>query len=339
MGIAWTLLVGWLAVPETARVEVEIFLEPRAPITAAQEWLRELARAGLTQVRIRAKQESDRVGIEVQGAVGQPVYRVIGMIDTPNELVLPSGRFRLSQARQAVQWLEEVARKGPGQKAQAPEPARPLGLSAERLQQLKKTLGQPVGTSTKGKHRGEVVQQIAAQVGVTLRIDEPLGQALAGAAPAEELKGLAAGTAMAYLLRPAGLCMVPLANRAGRWELVVRPLADGKAGWPVGWPPEEPVPELLPGLFESFHANLQNVAVTQAMEAIGQRLKATVLWDRLAMERQGIDPAKVYVTLPRTRTTHHGLIRRVLAKAELRYEVRADDAGRPLVWVTPFKPL
>lgn len=338
MGIVWTFWgVCLLAAPETASVEVEIFAEPRAPITAAQEWGRELAAAGLTRVRIRAKHESDRVGIETRGPEGQPGYRVTGMINSQNELVLPSGRYRLGQARQAVQWLEELARKGPGQKPGASESAGPPGLSAEQLPDLRKALAQPVAASTKDKDRARLVQQIAGQLDVALRFDEALRKVLAGQTLAEDLQGLAAGTAMAYVLRSAGLSMVPSASRAGH-ELVVRPLADGQACWPVGWPPDVPVPELLPGLFESFNANLQNVTVAQAMEAIGQRLKAHVLWDRLAMERHRIDPAKVYVTLPRTRTTHHGLIRRVLAKAELRYEVRVDDAGKPLIWVAPIKP-
>lgn len=335
IGTLWGMC--FLAAAPAADVELEIFLDRRAPITAAQEWLRELAAAGLTRVRIRAKQESDQVGIEALGPETQPAYRVTGMIDLRNELVLPVGRYRLSEARSAVRWLEEVAQKGPGRKAAPVEGSGLGGLSAEQLRELKKALARPVDASTKDKDRAEVLQQIAGQLGIPLRADAALRQALAGQTVAEDLQGISEGTALAYVLHSAGWCVVP-SPRAGQWELVVRRLAEGQGCWPVGWPPDAPVPELLPALFESFNANLQNVAVLHAMEAIGKRLKAPVLWDHRAMTHHRIEPAKILVTLPRTRTTHHGLMRRVLAKADLRYEVRVDEGGKPFIWVTAVTP-
>lgn len=327
-----------LAATPPAAVELEVFVEPRAPITAAQDWLRELAAAGFTRVRIRAKQGSDQVGIEARGPDTQPVYAVTGMINSQNELVLPSGRYRLSQARQAVQWLHDLGQKGPGQRPAGAQSKGSTRLSPEQMPDLKKALAQPVAASTQDKDRLEVLQQISAEVSIPLRMGEALRTGLAGQKVTEELQGLSAGTALAYVLQSAGLCMVPSVGSAGQRELAVRSLGEGQACWPVGWPPEPPVPELLPALFESFNANLENVPVTQAMEAIGKRLKASVLWDHWAMGRHKIDPAKVLVTLPRTRITHHGLMRRVLAKAGLRYEARVDDAGRPFVWVTTVKP-
>ncbi len=320
-----------------ATVEVEIFVEPRAPITAAQEWLGALASAGLTHVRIRAKQPSDQVGIEVRGPKAQPTYRISGMINSGNELVLPSGRYRLSQARLAVRWIEEVAQKGPAQKTETGESGTPMGLSAGQLQKLRQSLAQPVAAPTNGKDRAEVVQQICAQLALPVRIDQGQRSVLAGRAVAEDLQGISAGTALAYVLRSAGLCLAVSGNGAAGESLMVRPLVEGPASWPVGWPPDKPAPELLPALFESFHANLQNVPVTQAIEAIGKRLGTPVLWDHSALRRHGIDPAKVLLTVPRTRTTHHGLMRRVLAKAQLRYEVRVDDAGKAFVWIAAVK--
>ncbi len=153
-GIVSTLWAIYLAAAgPAATVEVEIFIEPRAPITAAQEWLGELALAGLTHVRIRAKQHSDQVGIEVRGPETQPAYRITGMINSGNELVLPSGRYRLSQARLAVRWIEEVAQKGPAQKTDTEETRAPMGLSAGQLQKLRQSLAQPVAAPTSARVR------------------------------------------------------------------------------------------------------------------------------------------------------------------------------------------
>ncbi len=40
-----------------------------------------------------------------------------------------------------------------------------------------------------------------------------------------------------------------------------------------------------------------------------------------------------------TRTTHNRLLGKVLSQAKLKYEVRVDEAGNPLLWVTTLKPL
>ena len=44
------------------------------------------------------------------------------------------------------------------------------------------------------------------------------------------------------------------------------------------------------------------------------------------------------VSLPHGRTTYSLALRKLLAKAGMKFEVRYDEAGTPLLWVTSLKP-
>jgi len=192
--------------------------------------------------------------------------------------------------------------------------------------------------STPGITRREAVERIAAQLGPPLSIEPALADALAEDSVAEQLQGLSSGTALAYVLRPAGMCLVPRGPGDRPACAVVRARANLEI-WPVGWEPERPVREVLPALFEFHNVNIQNVPVGRTLEAIGKILKAPVLLDHNALARWGIDPAKALVTHPRSRTTYGIALGKILFQAGLKYEVRLDEARQPFLWVTSLKPM
>jgi len=64
-----------------------------------------------------------------------------------------------------------------------------------------------------------------------------------------------------------------------------------------------------------------------------------VLIDHNALARQGIDPAKAAVTLPRSKTTYSLALRKLLFQAKLKYEVRCDEADKPFLWISTVKPV
>ncbi len=318
-----------------APVELEVFTDERVPITGRQEWLRQLSEVGVNYLRIRAKQADDKVGIEVRGAGADRVCVVTGMLDSKNELVLPGGRYSLNQAAAAARWLRAVGQRG----SDKPSGQAAVGRSAQPFERLRKELAAPLELATRGKDRAEVARQIVAGLAIPVRLDASALDAMQGNTVAEELTGLSVGTALAAVLRPAGLCLVPRAGALGRGEFAVAPWRGAPEAWPVGWPPEKPVPDVLPTLFESFNANIENVPVDRVLDALGQRLKVPILYDHRAMARHGVDTAKATVRSPKSRTTYHNLLRKVLSQARLTYEVRVDEAGQPFVWVTTRKPL
>jgi len=324
-----------LPVWAAGQVQLELVGDAGGAAMAFQEWARTLGRAGIRNVRIRSGKATDRVGVQVRGTEASPVYVVTGIIRSRDELLLPPGRFRRSDIGRLARWLDELARLGPEDQRQPPGP---FGLTAAQFEQLQDGLSRPVAFSTSGITRRAAVEGIAAQLGPPLSIEPALSDALAEDSVAEQLQGLASGTALAYVLRPAGMCLVPRGPGARPACAVVRARPNLQI-WPVGWEPERPVRELLPALFEFHNVNVQNVPVGRTLEAIGKILKVPVLLDHNALARWGIDPAKALVTHPRSRTTYGIALGKILFQAGLKYELRLDEARQPFLWVTSLKPM
>ncbi len=334
--VAWwagvLLLVGPRPVTAAGRVKLEIFADTTASITSQQLWLRQLSAAGISDVRIRTRQPGDQVGIEVLGSEREPLYLVRGMIGRGDELILPGRRFRASEAAQLARWIDDIARK----EAKTEESPAAFGLSPTALEKAHKDLAQPIGFATQGMARFEAVRRIGQSLAFPLRVTDALPAD--DDKVAEDLNGLACGTGLACLLRPAGLVLLPV-GAGDRIEYHVRKSRQGMDAWPVGWPPEKPLPQVVPAMYESFNANIDNVPVTKVLEAVSQRLKISYLLDHNALARHGIEPDAKKVSLPQSRVTYHQLLRRVLTQAGLKYEVRVDEAEKAFLWVTTIKPL
>lgn len=318
------------------RVKLELFADKQASITSQQAWLRELSAAGISDLRIRTG-SPEEVGIEVLGSQPDVTYLVTGLITTGDELVFPGRRFRLAEAPQVARWLTQLAEKGIEEKHEESRGA--FGLRPEEFEKARKDLAQPVGFSTKEADRAAVVRKIGEQLTVPLRIEARLSDSDEESKVAEELSGLSCGTALACLLRPAGFGLVPQSQGRGGLEYRVVAAKRGTDVWPVGWPPEKPLPRILPALYESFNANIQEVPVTTVLDAMAKRLNLPFLFDHNALARHGIEPGKKMVNSPQSRITSNQLLRKVLSQAGLKGEVRLDEAGKPFLWVTTVKPL
>jgi hypothetical protein len=320
------------------RVELNLLTEDRVPITSQQEWSRRLGQAGISSLRIRSAGPVDsvRLTVDVQGSEVSPTYVVTGVITADDVLVLPGGkRFRSTQAAQVAQWVDDLARLGPEDR----RPAKTaFGLTAAQFQQVHDALAEPLTASTKGSSRAEVVQSIARRLALPVRYGRLSPEAIGSDEVGEELSGLSCGTALAYALRASGLCLVPRPAAAGA-ELDVVAAEPNLEAWPIGWQSEKPDREVLPGLYEFLNVKLDGVAVTKVLEALGERLKVPVLVDHNAMARHGVDPDTAYVSYPEGRTTYSLLLRKALFQARLKSEVRVDESGKPLLWITTLKPL
>jgi hypothetical protein len=339
IGLAALLWLGALPAPAWAagRVELELVTEQGAPLTAQQEWLRRLAQAGVSNVRIRSRRAVDQAGIAVRGTESAPIYTVTGVITSAGDVLLPGARYRPGDVGRLARWLDDLAKMGPPD--QRPQKSA-FGLTAEQFDQLHKDLARPVGFPTKALRRRDVVQKIGSRLAMPLR----MGPEVVRAMPDEDVLGedlstLSCGTALACAVRPLGMCLVPREAGAGRMECVVVKAGPNLEAWPVGWKPEKRPLDVLPALYEFLPVNLQGVTVTQLLDAVAQRLKVPILLDHNAMARYGVEPGKSTVTLPQRRTSYTLLLRRALNQAGLTSELRVDEAGKPFLWITTIKPL
>ena len=318
------------------RVELELFTERGVPLTGQQEWLQQLAKLGVGKLRIHPKGLDDKVGLEVRGTEASPVYVVRGAINSNNDLILPGGRYSLRTAGQAAKWLGDLARSGPPQK---PEETAAFGLTRDQFEAVRFALSRPAGFSTQGVGRAAVVQKLAERIGLPVKIEPALLQSAGDDPVAEELSGVSGGTAMACVLRPAGLCLVPRRTEQKEVECVIVASQPKLEVWPIGWEADKTDRALIPALAKKFRANVQDVSVTTVLNELTKRLEVPLLLDHNALARQGIDPEKTLVSAPPGETTYSQLLRTVLSQAKLKSEVRVDESGKPLVWVTTVKKL
>jgi hypothetical protein len=317
-------------------VRLEIAADPHAPITSQQEWLQKLSAAGVTNLRIRAGQDGDKVGVDVQGSEAEPIYLVTGIITPGNQLVIPGGRFRSSDAHQIARWLDDLGQKG---LKSNDEPRSTFGLTEKQLKQAREDLAQPVGFATLGLARSQAVAKVAERWEGKFRIPPGLLEADPEDTVAEALASVSCGTALACLLRPAGLGLVPRSGPGGEVQYTVSAAKADTEFWPLGWPPDKPLPKAFPAMYESFNANVQDIPLAKVLDVLAKRLKVPFLLDHNALARHGIEPNKKKVNAPQSRTTYNQLLRKILSQAGLKGEVRLDEAGKPLVWITSVKPI
>ena len=91
-------------------------------------------------------------------------------------------------------------------------------------------------------------------------------------------------------------------------------------------------------MYEFLNANVQGVAITEVLKAVGGRPKMPVLMDHNAL-RAARGGAGEGDQVPQSRTTYSILLRKALFQARLKHEVRMDEAGTPFLWITTIKAL
>ena len=316
-------------------VRLDLAVEERVAITGRQEWLRGLSEAGIENFRIRSARPGDVPNIDRRGTEDAPTYAVTGIITSDGVLVVPGARFRPSQLAQLSTWLQDLAEMGPPDE----RPAKgAFGLNIQDFERLQADLAPPVGFDTTGISRSEVIRRLAKTMSTPLKADSRLAEPLSKDLVAENLSALSRGTALAYVLRSPGLCLVPV-NQSGQVTLSIAEAHPDLQIWPIGWDPEKDGKDVMPMLYEMRPVNVSGVSVTTVLNAIAKQLEIPVLLDHNAIARHGLEPDKVIVQLPSSRSTYSLVLRKTLFQARLKRELRVDDANRPFLWITSVKPI
>lgn len=319
------------------RVEIELLMEGKFAATAQQQWLKLFTDLKADDIRIHRAGPDDKAEIRVSGTKASPVYHVVGMLRGANELVLPDAKFTSRDSRRIGQWLDKLRASGP--EAMGAGVKLPFGLTPAQLADVNSDLSRRVTFSTAELTPKEVLQKLATSLDHRISIDERSAAKLASAVPLkEELQGVTAGTALAYVLRPSGLCLQPRRDQRKQPEYAVGRPTSGQATWPVGFPLGKKKPiDVLPALFERLEVEIDDVPLSEALEAIGGRLKAPILFDHYALAKHGIDLDETRVSLPEGKLWYARILDKLLYQAKLQGEWRLDDGGSPFFWVTTQK--
>jgi len=330
--VAIALLPASTALAEPS-VRLEVFTDAGTPPAYTYKWLEQLKAVDFDGVRIRSGRGSDKVQMVNVGSDAAPSYQVTGRLTGDNVLYLPGGRFSLGDRGRISAWLEQIRQGesgGGGKQA--------FGLTSEELVEVHEGLATGVSFETKEITPKEAVRGISRTIALQIEIDPTVMDAFATDEKVyDELEGVGCGTALAAILRPLGMVFAPRKNSAGKIQLHITDFRKAEESWPVGWPPEEKERDIAPKLFEFLPVTINNVALSDAMTAIGARMEMPMLYDHNAMARHGIDPTKVPVSIPSGRTYYKKVIDRVLFQGKLRAEVRIDESGSPLLWISTIK--
>jgi hypothetical protein len=314
------------------RVDMEVIFEPGlAGNTAAQKWTKALADLGLSGVRFRALENGDQMGVATQGTGDSAVYQVTAQLNSRGTLITPGGQFMLSDSTKLKSWLDQVAAGG----GKAGAPATPFGLTAKQFDEVKTSLSPAVGFSTKGLRPEKVIEQLQGTCILPLTIAQPIQKALtADDAVRDELQGVSLGTALAAVLRPVGGALIPHNGHSGLELALTTPTA-GSDVWPIGWPPDErDESKVVPKLFEFTPVETDGaLPANQAIDAIQAKLGLSLLYDYNNLVKKRID-LKKQVKVTAGKTYFRRILDRVLFQTGLKAEVRLDDSGKPLLWVT-----
>ena len=312
-------------------IRLEIFCDGQLQPMEAQQWGRELSGAGFQSVQVRAGASADALDIQPLGA---GFYSASGMLTKNNQLLVTGGRrFSLSECRQVKPYLEEKILEMEQAEAEEKEEKAAEGAQDALLREL----SVPVGFRTKGFPRKLVLKQMLQEFRLPIRVPSGLKKAFDPEdLVEEELKGVARGTALAYVLRYIGYCVQPENAEDGRLALriVSAPNADAKKMIPIGYAaPRTTVDELS----ESFEANVDGASAKRVLDSLQDRLDVPFLYDYNSMAGLGIEPADVVIHQRPGKITYRRLLDAVLFQAQLQREIRVDEAGKVFFWITTMK--
>jgi len=313
------------------RVELELALEPGFQPTILQKWHETLAAAGADNFRLGGN-NLRKIEIETVPAAGGPTYRVLGMVSQRGELLVPGGRFGVTDRAGVARWVATLKTAGPPRKP-GEKPA-PFGMPADQLDLAARDLAKIVDFSTAGITPVELLTQLGNKLAYQVTAEQNVVTLLQKSEKIPgELKGLACGTVASAVLRRDGLSIIPKLSTAGRIEYVVEKAADGRDVWPVGWAPEKPLPQLLPDLFSLRAVQIDGNPASQVLQIVADRVKLPMIFDEQSLVLKKIDPAKAMVKIPDQKISYEGVLDRALYQAGLKHEVRLDDAGKPFLWI------
>jgi hypothetical protein len=321
---------------EPPQVEIVILAEASpSTSTIGRKWGDLLTSLGVGNLQVRTARPGEKIGIEVRGTKEAPTYRVTAKL-SDSDLAVPGGKFTLADRAAIAKWLGELGENGV---AGVTQRKGAFGLLARQLADARDGLAPPVSLQTKGLSAPEAIDKIRGLLKNKLTIDDAAAKSLAADDPVrDELNGLSAGTALAAIARPAGAILQPKKSADGEIEYVLIKATAGDESWPIGWPPEQHDVKVVPQLLDTLNVEIRDTPASQAIDAVQARMKLPFLYDYNSIVKQRIDVAKKVTIPPAKKSFYAVVLRQILFQAGLKYDLRVDEAGKPLMWITTLKP-
>jgi hypothetical protein len=249
-------------------------------------------------------------------------------------LIFADRRFHAGQIRELREYIQNL----PELTVEAGIVRGPFRLTEQEFNLVMTELAKPLTGSTVGKTTLDLLAEAKSILRLPMEEHSVVRTLLATAKPINsELNQLSVGTALAIALRRDGLVMRPV-HIPGGLKLVVEPYQRGEEAWPTGWKAQQSPRQVAPKLFESLNIEVEGFTLAKALAALEPRLGVPVITDEWTLRELEIDPAKIPVKLPAKKTFLKSAVDRLLSQARLASEIRIDEAGTGLLWITQYGP-
>lgn len=341
--VAALVAIAWAHAPaavvraqETLPIDLEVAVVQAAPLGAMQEWGRLLNGLRLARVRLRGANRGDQPSITSTGAGAAQRFRVVGVLNHKDQLVLPGGVFGEGDVADLRRFLEGL----PQQAAEQGIERGIFGLTKPQFETIYHDLARPVGTPTKDVALSGVVSVIVTGLRTPVDISAEVRDALARAQPLDtELQGFSAGTVLAIALRPAGLELRPRGPTLETVALKIERATREPDHWPAGWKPDEIASVIAPSMHRFTTIEISGFTLQQALDGgLAPHMGMPLVFDAKVLADRQIDPTKIQVKFPRRKTYVRRAVDNILSQARLAGEVRVDEANKPFYWITQFGP-
>lgn len=337
-----TAAAGWLvatatllaqAPRESLPIDMQVAIEPGAPGHLVPQWAKLLADVGVPNARLRSATPSDRPSVEAIDSRGAKRYRVVALLNRRNQIELPGGRFSQADRARLKKFLLEL----PARTDDTGVERGRFDLTQPEFERVFLDLSKINKASTQGVKPMSAASQLAAQLSTPIAFDPGVADVLRAAKPlTQQWRGAALGTALAGVLREAGLAIVPEQPRGKPLQLRVAPLGQLEEWWPVGWKPEASGRKVAPQMHQSKEIEIAGYSLDAALQALEGPLGVPIYFDQLIVDRRKLDLSATQVKLPRSRSMIRRAVDRILSQGRLAGELRVDEAGRPFYWVTQY---
>ncbi|UUO06802.1 hypothetical protein M4951_00475 [Blastopirellula sp. J2-11] len=324
------VLIGASSLASAGRVTLEVATEKGVAVTSTHKWVKALQSVGFDDVRLRSGHGSDATDLVDKGSGN---YHITALLTPGEVLITPGGRFKMNDIAGMRSWLEKVRAGG---KKELERQESVFGLTSKEFVALYEQLSPTVGAKTKETTPFDTLQKINQRLDVEFRATPDVIARMKQGKVLDELENVSCGTAVAALLRPLGLAMVPRRETGGDVELHLVDSAAAKKPWPVGWTPDGNPGQVAPGMFQYLEVEIADIPVQQAADAIAARVKLPLLWDHNGAAAKRIDIATAKVKYPARRTFYKKLLDTILFQAKLNLEIKVDEAGHAFLWVSPL---
>jgi hypothetical protein len=317
-------------------IDLEVAVQQAAPFGAMQEWGRALSEMDLAAVRLRGANAGDQPSITPSGTAAAPRFRVVGVLNDRDQLVLPGGAFGRGDVARLKNFFEAL----PGKVAEQGVERGIFGLTRPQFEQLYNDLSLVVTDSTVGLTLPDAIDSLTGGLSVPVDIDAKAQAQLKRAKPLSiELKDMTRGTATALALRTAGLALASSQPPGKPMVLRIVAVAPNQAAWPVGWKPEQPPQQVAPAMYRFTTVEISGYTLAQALEALAPHLGVPVMFDEFTLSQLQIDFSKIEVKFPNRKTYVRRALDSVLAQGRVTGELRTDEGDRPFYWITRFGPV